>query len=338
MSLLTSAAGRRDTPRHLCGVLFVFFITIVCGAQSTPLVDYHQHLLSPEVAKLIGASRTFAASDLVTEMDRAGLRKAVVLSLAYQFGNPNRPPVDDEYAKVRAENDWTAEQVKQYPERLIGVCGIDPLREYAVTEIERCAENPYLRTGIKLHFGNSDVDLDNPTHVAMLRKIFQTADRHRMAIIVHMHANVTHHRPYGKKEAETFLSQLLPAAPHSVVQIAHLAGSGGWDDPATDEALSVFLHAMAQRDPRVAHIYFDISGVAGLGDAWESKKDDIAAEIASKIRQVGVRRILFGCDGAWTGFTPLKAIAAYHQLPLTKDEMSEIDSNLAPYLKTSKGR
>jgi predicted TIM-barrel fold metal-dependent hydrolase len=315
----------------------MFFTTLVCGAQSTPLVDYHQHLLSPEVSKLIGASRTFLASDLIAEMDRAGLRKAVVLSLAYQFGNPNRPPVQDEYAKVKAENDWTAEQVKQYPKRLVGVCGIDPLREYAVTEIERCAVDPYLSTGVKLHFGNSDVDLDNPVHVAMLRKVFQTADRHHMAIIVHMHANVTHHRPYGTKQAEIFLTQLLPAAPHSVVQIAHLAGSGGWDDPATDEALSVFLHAMSQHDRRVAHVYFDISGVAGLGDAWESKRDEIAAEIASKIRQAGVHRILFGSDGAWTGFTPVKAIAAYHQLPLTKDEMSVIDNNLAPYMKVDMG-
>ncbi|QEE26707.1 amidohydrolase family protein [Terriglobus albidus] len=323
---------------QLVGVLLILIAAVFARAQSTPLIDYHQHLLSPEVAKLIGASRTFSASDLIAEMDRAGVKKAVVLSLAYQFGNPNRPPVQDEYAKVKAENDWTAEQVRQYPERLVGVCGIDPLREYAVAEIERCAENPYLKTGIKLHFGNSDIDLDNPSHVAALRKVFQAADRHHMAIIAHMHANVTHHRPYGKKQAEIFLSQLLPSAPHSVVQIAHLAGSGGWDDPATDEALSVFLHAMSQRDRRVAHVYFDISGVAGLGDAWESRKDGIAAEIASRIRQVGVRRVLFGSDGAWTGFTPVKAIAAYHQLPLTKEEITTIDNNLAPYMKVSSGR
>lgn len=337
MPFLRGAPDRKNMP-YLCGVLLIFVTTFVCGVQSTPLIDYHQHLLSPEVAKLIGASRTFTAADLVAEMDRAGLKKAVVLSLAYQFGNPNRPPVQDEYAKVKAENDWTAAQVRQYPDRLVGVCGIDPLREYAVAEIERCAGNPYLRTGVKLHFGNSDVDLDNPAHVTMLRKVFQTADQHHMAIVAHMHANVTHHRPYGKKEAEVFLSQLLPAAPHSVVQIAHLAGSGGWDDPATDEALSVFLLAMAVRDRRVAHVYFDISGVAGLGDAWENNKVEIAAQIASRIRQAGVHRILFGSDGAWTGFTPVKAIAAYHQPPLTKDEISAINNNVAPYMKAGMER
>ena len=45
-----------------------------------------------------------------------------------------------------------------------------------------------------------------------------------MAIVVHMHANIDHHRPYGAKEARIFLEQLLPEAPDAVVQIAHLAG------------------------------------------------------------------------------------------------------------------
>jgi predicted TIM-barrel fold metal-dependent hydrolase len=142
-----------------------------------------------------------------------------------------------------------------------------------------------------------------------------------------MHANVNHHRPYGKKEADVFLTQVLPAAPHSTVQIAHLAGSGGFDDPATDAALSVFLSAIARHDVRVLHVYFDISGVAGLGE-WASKKE----EIASRIRQVGVHRILFGSDGAWSGFTPLKAIAAYRQLPLTAEEFRTIDTNVPPYM------
>ena len=48
-------------------------------------------------------ANTFYA-DLVKLLDLAGIRRAAVFSVAYQFGNPNRPPVSDEYAKVRAEN------------------------------------------------------------------------------------------------------------------------------------------------------------------------------------------------------------------------------------------
>jgi predicted TIM-barrel fold metal-dependent hydrolase len=308
-------------------LLFAVLLPTLTGAQQLPLNDYHQHLLSPAVARVIGEPTPFLASDLVAQMDAAGIRRAVVLSLAYQFGNPNRPRVEDEYGMVKAENDWTAVQVAQYPGRLLGFCGVDPLRAYALAEIDRCSRNPYLKAGLKLHFGNSDVDLDNPEHVEKLREVFRSADSHGMAIVVHMHANVNHHRPYGKKEADVFLTQVLPAAPHSTVQIAHLAGSGGFDDPATDAALSVFLSAIARHDVRVLHVYFDISGVAGLGE-WASKKE----EIASRIRQVGVHRILFGSDGAWSGFTPLKAIAAYRQLPLTAEEFRTIDTNVPPYM------
>jgi len=297
------------------------------SSQNTPRDDFHQHLLSPAVAKLIGVPHPFVARDLIAEMNAAGIKHALILSLAYQFGNPNRPPVSREYESVRAENDWTAEQVKAYPDRLRAACGVDPLRSYALTEIERCSRNSYLKHALKLHFGNSDVDLDNPEHVARLRRVFHLADKRGMAIIVHMHANVSHHRAYGHHEAEIFLNQIIPSAPHSLIQIAHLAGSGGYDDPETDAALQVFIDAVAHHDPRMTHVYFDISGVAGLGN-WEAQKEKIAA----RIRALGVQRILFGSDGAWTGFTPEKAISAYGQLPLTPDEFRIINSNTTSYL------
>ncbi|MDQ2843157.1 MAG: hypothetical protein M3Y72_19390 [Acidobacteriota bacterium] len=73
-------------------------------------------------------------------------------------------------------------------------------------------KDPNLRTGLKLHFGNSDVDVDNPKHLARVRKVFRAANQHHMAITVHMHANIDHHWPYGAKEARIFLEKLLPEA------------------------------------------------------------------------------------------------------------------------------
>jgi hypothetical protein len=77
-------------------------------AQKLPLNDYHEHLLSPSVARAIGQPKPFFAKDLIARMDSAGIRYAVVLSMAYQFGNPNRARMADEYQLVKAENDWTA--------------------------------------------------------------------------------------------------------------------------------------------------------------------------------------------------------------------------------------
>jgi predicted TIM-barrel fold metal-dependent hydrolase len=294
-----------------------------------PSIDYHQHLLSTSAAKLMSLPGAFTARDLIPLLDEAGVRRALVLSLAYQYGDPNRPPVSDEYAKVQQENDWTAQQVSEFPERLRAFCGVDPLRSYAVSEVERCAKDTYLHYGLKLHFGNSDVNLDDPQHVVSLCRIFRTADEHGMAIVVHMRPSVHRNRPYGTREAGIFLNEVLPCAPHVPIQIAHLAGAGGFDDPSVDNALSVFIAAIARHDGRMAHVFFDICGVAGLGQ-WQEKK----SLIALRIRQIGIKRILWGSDGAFGGgMTPAEALHAYRELPLTKHEFHTIDTNLAPYMR-----
>jgi predicted TIM-barrel fold metal-dependent hydrolase len=318
--------NRVECVRQLVAV--VAFSGLFAQIMAQELSDYHQHLLSPVVADLVKAPKPFLASDLIPLLDTAGVNRAVVLSLAYQFGNPNRPPVSNEYEKVTAENNWTSAQVAIFPTRLIGFCGLNPLRNYAVAEIERCSRDPYLKTGLKLHFGNSDVDLDSADDVAKLQRVFRAADRLGMCIAVHLHANVDHHRPYGAREAHVFLTQVMPVAPHVVIQIAHLAGSGGYDDPSDDAALAVFIAAIHAHDPVVNNLWFDVSSVAGIGD-WESKKK----LIASRIEEIGVERVLYGTDGSWGGFTPVEGINSFRQLPLTPEETRIVMSNVPPYAK-----
>ena len=121
--------------------------------QSRPLTDHHQHLFSPATSSRASGIKPVSAEDLIGFLDEAGIRRAVVLSVAYQLGNPNRPPETDEYAKVRAENDWTSQEVARFRDRLRGFCGVNPLKEYALQEIARCARDPQLHFGLKLHFG-----------------------------------------------------------------------------------------------------------------------------------------------------------------------------------------
>ncbi|HEX8903777.1 MAG TPA: amidohydrolase family protein, partial [Longimicrobiaceae bacterium] len=103
----------------------------------------------------------FDADSLVKLLDAAGIRRGVVLSLAYLFASPFFPTTPDEQERVRAENDWTAAQVARYPDRLVGFCSVNPLKDYAIQEIERCARLPRMR-GLKLHFANSGVNVLNP--------------------------------------------------------------------------------------------------------------------------------------------------------------------------------
>jgi predicted TIM-barrel fold metal-dependent hydrolase len=299
------------------------------AAHAQPLVDHHQHLFGPAVLAPAPNVQPITTRELLMLLDSARIRRAVVLSVAYQFGNPNGPPLADEYERVRAENDWTAGQVARAPSRLTGFCSVNPLKDYALGEIARCAANPHLRTGLKLHFGNSDVDLNDPAHVNDLRRVFAAANGRGMAIVVHMRSSVTKNRPYGAADARRFVSDLLPAAPDVPVQIAHLVGAGGYDDPQVDEALGVFADAIAAGDNRMTRVYFDVSGVAGLGN-WRSRADAIAA----RIRQLGLARVLYGSDGAGGGNnTPREAWAAFRRLPLTPAELLTIASNVAPYLE-----
>jgi predicted TIM-barrel fold metal-dependent hydrolase len=261
-------------------------------------------------------------------LDEAGIRRAVVLSLAYQLGNPNRPPVDDEYAKVKVENDWTSQQVGRFADRLRALCSVNPLREYALQEVNRCAQDPLLRTGLKLHFGNSDVDLMNPQHLAQLRAIFRAANQNRMAVVIHLRSTVSRARPYGGDQAQSFLDNVLPEAPDVPVQIAHLAGAGGYDDPSIDPALRVFIDAIARADARTSRLYFDVSGIAGLGQ-WVGK----AELIASRIRQLGIERVLFGSDGTPDVLRPRDAWSVFRRLPLSDAEFEVIAHNEAPYMR-----
>jgi predicted TIM-barrel fold metal-dependent hydrolase len=267
------------------------------------------------------------AADLISLLDAAGIRRALVLSVAYQFGNPNRPAVEDEYAKVRAENDWTSQQVALYPDRLRGFCGFNPLRDYALQEMARCAKDPNLRFGIKLHFGNSDVQLENPEHLARVRSVFREANRRRMAIVVHMHSSVTRNRPFGARQARIFLDQLLSETRRVPVQIAHLTSYGTYDEGA-DQAMGVFVDAINQHDRRMANVYFDVSG---LGDIGKSKEQ--TDRIARRIRQIGAGRVLFGSDGAVLGNSPADYLRRFRTMPLTDAEFRSIESNIAPYLR-----
>jgi predicted TIM-barrel fold metal-dependent hydrolase len=310
-------------------LVVALFSVVSLRAQSPPSIDHHQHLFSPTAVALAPGLETVSADDLVKLLDQAGIQRAVVLSIAYQFGNPNRPAVEDEYAKVRAENDWTSQQVARFPNRLRGFCGLNPLKPYALEELTRCAKDPQLHFGLKLHFGNSDVDLDDAQHVARLRDVFQAANTNRMAIVVHMRSSVTRQRPYGVAQARVFLNRVLPAAPDVPVQIAHLAGAGGYDDPAIDQALAVFVEAIAKGDTRMSHVYFDASGVTGLGQ-WMDKTN----AVATRIRQLGVQRVLFGSDGAaGDNLRPREAWAAFRKLPLSEEEFAAIASNVAPYMR-----
>lgn len=89
------------------------------------------------------------AEKVIESLDDAGIKYGVVLSVAYWFGDPEKP-IEDRYAKTRAENDWVIAETGKHPDRLIPFCGVNPIADYAIKEVERCAAIPRVR-GMKIH-------------------------------------------------------------------------------------------------------------------------------------------------------------------------------------------
>lgn len=316
--------------RKLFRALAFSLLALPAMADAQPAGDFHQHVFSKATISMIGPDAGVTrldAKDVITLLDSAGIRKAVLLSTAYMYGSPARQ-VEDEYARVRLENDWTAAQAAQFPERLLAFCGFNPLKDYALVELHRCASIPGLRRGIKLHLGNSDVQLDIPADVARLREVFAAANAKGMAIVVHLRANIGKRRPYGERQARIFLGQVLPAAPDVVVQVAHLAGSGpGFEDPPARAVLGVLAEAMARGAPQTRNLWFDVASIAD-----RDLSPDAAALMAWRIRQIGVGRVLYGTDSAQgDNLRPADAWAAFRRLPLTEDELARIAENVPPY-------
>jgi predicted TIM-barrel fold metal-dependent hydrolase len=299
---------------RLIAVALVLSWPASVGAQDAPLADHHQHLFSPALAAAMSPpapapqSRPVTATDLIALLDAAGIRRAVVLSTGYIFEQPSRK-IESAGSKLQADHDWTSQQVAQYPGRLIGFCGLNPLKDYALDELARCARNPNLRNGLKLHFGNSVVDYHDPQHIEQVKRVFRAANGYRMPIVVHMRASFGAKLPYGRD--------------------AHLAAAGAPSDPGADQALEVFIEAIGRGDAHASRLYFDAPSVIPTA----TLSTDAAAAIAARIRGLGVQRVLFGSDATGGALTPRVTWDAFRKLPLTEAEFRTIAANVAPYLR-----
>ena len=298
--------------------------------QIAPAADHHQHLFSPAYTEkfLPPGSKGITAQDLIELLDKAGIQRAVLLANGYSFGRPGSEP-PNEYEAVKADNDWSGTQAASFPKRLTVFCGFNPLKDYALDELARCPKDPKFGKGIKLHFGSSDVQTEIPEHFEKVKRVFQAANAQRMAIVVHMRASISKKRPYGPEQARAFL-ELLSYAPDIPVQVAHLASSGpGYMDPAAHSVIAVLADAIAKKDPRTKKLWFDVAS-----NAYHRNTAEASELMVKFIRQIGVKRILFGSDAATgTNLQPRKAWEAFRQLKLTEKEIKTIAGNVAPYFR-----
>lgn len=296
----------------------------VTTGPAVPLVDYHQHLVSPAFAPIVKKPLRDGRA-LLAELDAAGIRKAVVLSVGYSYADERKKLADPDRL-TREENDWTSAQVAASGGRLIGFCSANPLRDAGLGEIERCLGLPGMR-GIKLHFGNAGITLRNPAHLARITRLFALAERRRVPVLAHMRARGGEN--FGAPDARLLLDHVVPAAPSVAIIVAHLGASGPGYSPQHDEIMATFGEAAQRRDPRMKNLYFDISS-----NAAEDTTAAEGAQMAQRIRQIGLKRALYGSDLSVPGGTIPAGWSIFRaKVPLTDAEFRRIAGNVTPFAR-----
>ena len=260
--------------------------------------------------------KPITAENLIAMLDEAGIRKAEILSEAFWWDSPalgDSEPLDE----VRAENEWTAQQVAQYPDRLVAFCSFSPLASYAITELARCAADKRFR-GLKLSFAMSGVDITKPDHLAAVQALFRAANRHRLPVTVHL----SNGKSYGEQQARLFVDKVLPLAPDIDIQVAHLWGGEAFSKPALD----VLVDAVRRRLPGTSNLYFDTAEI------WTAGSQANLKAAAEAIRAIGLDRVRYGSDAALNG--RLKPMEAWRRLqfdvPLDSSAYRAIARHVAP--------
>lgn len=284
------------------------------------------HLASQELCALVGECLesnhppAVYADDAVRALDEAHVSKGVILSCAYLYGLPSLHVTPGNLAAmIRRENEFTAAQVAQYPQRLVGFLSVDPLVDSAVDEIRHWRGSQEL-IGLKLHFTASAVDIRNSRERRRIATVVKAAAAQKLPMVIHVGGG-----KFNGSDAELFIHDVLPSAGSSRVQIAHAGGGLPRQDGNNLAVLRTFADHIVKDDPLTRHVLFDVSYVPAPD---ETPTD--ATAVLQQMRRIGIKRFLFGSD--FNVLTPLAEIKDLGKFGLTEKELRTLRENCAPWV------
>lgn len=240
------------------------------------IVDFHTHIFSPEVisnreahllqeewfAHLYGppGSRMARAAELIEEMDRSGVDRAVVCGFAWNSF--------DLYVDT---NSYIADAVARYPGRLVGFANVPPLHPGATRELERCLDLGLKGIG-ELKPGGQGFDLDDDSG---LEPLLSLVKEHRLPILMHLSEPVG--RTYPGKGRTSPRKGYDFARRHPELKLVYAHWGGGLP----------FYELMPDVREALANVYYDCSASPYLYDP---------SIYRLAVEAVGSRKILFGSD------------------------------------------
>lgn len=287
--------------------------------------DHHMHLGSADLCARVGECGAFhtppavLAADAVRALDAAHVGRGVVLSTAYVYGLASLGlPPDSVALLVRRENEFTAAEVAQYPDRLVGFLSVDPMQPSALAELAHWRGSRVLR-GLKLHLAVLGVDLNDSTQRARVAEVVGAAAAQGMPLVIHVGGG-----PFGAAEAELFVRDVLPRAGDLPVQLAHGAGGLPLLGDNHVAVLRVFAKHILGGTPAAQRLLFDLSFVPAPGEDATT-----VTRLMREIRRIGLERFLFASD--FDVQTPGDAVRALDRLGLSPEERAVIARSCAPW-------
>lgn len=269
-------------------------------------LDAHTHLISqPLLDGLTGGGvPTAGAEDLIAQLDAANVKKAVVLGLGY-WTLP-----DD--SNAAAENDFTAREVAKFPDRLIGFCGINPLFDSALDEMDRCLKHPNM-IGIKLQGGT--YDWEDEKFLKAINAVLKKAGEKGAPVMLHVNG-----APVMGKSIMNII-KTLGANRNTRITIAHAGGAADWENEAYTIVQSI---VPSKLDP--TNLYMDLSAsLKYYQDAPLAKRE----VMVWRFRKFGIEKLFFGSDylNIAPQQTPVEAIETLTRYPFTQKELDTILNN-----------
>ena len=190
------------------------------------IIDFHTHITSPQIVARRDEclvrdtwfrelyadprARLCSAGELVTEMDRSQVDRSVVCGFGWR---------DMEFCRL--ENDYIAESVARYPDRLIGLAIVNPLAGVeAVREIERCAAAGLRGVGELMPDGQG-YRLDDEEVMAPIVEAVVAND---MFLLTHCSEPVGHRYPGKGTVTPDLVVRFASLFPQATLVCAHWGG------------------------------------------------------------------------------------------------------------------
>lgn len=245
-------------------------------------VDAHCHIGDFKVEK--HGITQFSAEDLIARMDRNGIDWTVVCHLIAPIW---------EREEVRAANNLVMEAVRRHPDRLVGLCVVNPKQgAFAVEEARRCLDAGM--SGIKVH---PVIHGNYPINGPLMDPV--------MALAREMGVPVVTHSDFGSRCCSPY-------------QVAHLA--------ARHPDVNVVMLHMGMDADLIAHTPEIAQPYPNLILDTSCTSDHPHPVYVNGAQKVGASRMVFGSDGPVCSIEAnlTKLNVAEHTYGLSREDTAKI--------------